>query len=546
MDLRRLFVVCILLLQIMSFSTVDLKSQTPVLKGMETKQIEINTLLDSAYYYLNKKIDAPLAKIFALQAIQLSKEENYNYGEGKGNMYVGRYHEYFHEFDKALGFYQKSNAFFIDDKDFGELYTRMGILYGKNGSYTESLKIFKEGLKIQEKAKDTFAIAKSYMNIGNVYNGLEKSTISLESYHTARKLLNKLCQSSCDSTLLVQVKMNIAVANEEKGNLELAEVEYLECLDLLADTGNQSLKAFCLNNLGIVYTKLNEWEKSEKYLNDALTLAKLIEDNDNLVIIYKGLADLEEARGNIKEANTWNKSLYKLTLELSESRSEQFFAEMHTRFELEKKNNKIQMLQESVVQNRKIRWLLAGLLFLGLLVGGISFVYQKKIHEKTRLIQKAKLEVLEKNNKLVEERLNFQNKELVNFAMHLVQKNDFLESIEEKLKNLKDIDASHKKELSAIIFEIKHHQLIGDDLVKFQSRVLEIKADFFALIKTKYPKVTKKETNLAALLSLGLTSTEIASILGVTENAVKISRHRLRKKLDLDSTVNLNNFFYNI
>jgi DNA-binding CsgD family transcriptional regulator len=51
---------------------------------------------------------------------------------------------------------------------------------------------------------------------------------------------------------------------------------------------------------------------------------------------------------------------------------------------------------------------------------------------------------------------------------------------------------------------------------------------------------------LCSLLKLNLSSQEIATILGISTDSLRIARYRLRKKLDLDKNDNLVGFLINI
>jgi DNA-binding CsgD family transcriptional regulator len=57
-----------------------------------------------------------------------------------------------------------------------------------------------------------------------------------------------------------------------------------------------------------------------------------------------------------------------------------------------------------------------------------------------------------------------------------------------------------------------------------------------------YPHHTKNDLKLCAYIRLNLSSKEIASLMFVTVRAVEISRFRLRKRLELDKGINLNEF----
>ncbi|NBP69836.1 MAG: hypothetical protein EBU52_13945 [Cytophagia bacterium] len=74
----------------------------------------------------------------------------------------------------------------------------------------------------------------------------------------------------------------------------------------------------------------------------------------------------------------------------------------------------------------------------------------------------------------------------------------------------------------------------------------QVHNDFFDQLKTKYPHLNSSDLKLCALLKLKLDTKEIASIMNISPQSVKVARSRLRKKLELDLTSNLSAFITQI
>jgi AraC family chitin signaling transcriptional activator len=65
-------------------------------------------------------------------------------------------------------------------------------------------------------------------------------------------------------------------------------------------------------------------------------------------------------------------------------------------------------------------------------------------------------------------------------------------------------------------------------------------------LREKYPQLTPKDHRLCAYLRMNLTSKEIAPLMNISVRSVEVARYRLRKKLELDSEVNLVEFMVEI
>ena len=85
-----------------------------------------------------------------------------------------------------------------------------------------------------------------------------------------------------------------------------------------------------------------------------------------------------------------------------------------------------------------------------------------------------------------------------------------------------------------------------DDWNMFLIRFEQKHKNFFKKLKTMYPQLTNNDLRLCACLKLGLESKDIASLMNISVRAVENNRYRLRKKLDLKPTQNLNDCFIDI
>jgi DNA-binding NarL/FixJ family response regulator len=60
-----------------------------------------------------------------------------------------------------------------------------------------------------------------------------------------------------------------------------------------------------------------------------------------------------------------------------------------------------------------------------------------------------------------------------------------------------------------------------------------VHAGFLLRLKERFIQVTETDVRLLTLLKLGLNNREMSNMLGVTTEAIKKSRQRLRKKINL-------------
>lgn len=84
-------------------------------------------------------------------------------------------------------------------------------------------------------------------------------------------------------------------------NYQLAEAAWQEALQLLSQIQEPTELASIYNNLGMVYTKLAEWETAESMLLKAITSYRRFGDLFNWANSLDNLSDLYEAQGKTAE-----------------------------------------------------------------------------------------------------------------------------------------------------------------------------------------------------------------------------------------------------
>ena len=155
----------------------------------------------------------------------------------------------------------------------------------------------------------------------------------------------------------------------------------------------------------------------------------------------------------------------------------------------------------------------------------------------------------EKDRRLLEEEkmqseLQHLNKLLAASTMNLVVKNEFIASIKEQLKEVKQKGSSKetKKALEKVVKEIDVTLRLEEDWEQFQYHFEQVHGDFLSRLRADYPDLSPNEQKLCTFLRLNLSTKEIARLLSISPRGVEVARYRLRKKLNLERGQNLSKF----
>lgn len=443
------------------------------------------------------------------------------------------------------------------------------------GNYDESLKFFIEALRIAEELDDKSLLYPIYHNLGVLKDRLQQFDEALEYYFKALAILDKNSKSNDFGIVENQyptVYNSIGNIYETQNDYKSAKEYYLKAYNLAKGKNIEVYGTIC-NNLGKLGIEMNDYESAFKYLNESLEFRVKINDQHGIAKTYiflslynkntkqyekaieyanKALAISRETKAILVMQNAAN-MLSDIYYEMKDyEKSLEFFRQFKTYNDSllnDKKYSEIAKLQfqykyeiekkETEVKQQKIRFryiLVSSSLFLGLIILSLLFFLSRSRNRRIRL-EKEKLE----------SEMMVKNKELTTNVMYLLQKNELIDSVSQRLMSLKTkLPDENKQALQKIIFDL---QSITDKEVweEFEIRFQNVHEDFYRNLKARFPDLTPAEIKLAAFLRLNMTSKDIASITGQSINSLENARYRLRKKLGItNQEINLVNFLLEI
>ena len=147
----------------------------------------------------------------------------------------------------------------------------------------------------------------------------------------------------------------------------------------------------------------------------------------------------------------------------------------------------------------------------------------------------------------LKDKLEVKNAEMLTQTSFLIQKNELITEVKNIINDFRKMPKS--KELTQMIRKIDILLSTIDSEADWKLFIIafeEKHTDFFKKLKILYPELTANDLRLCACLRLNLESKEIASLMNLSIRAVENNRYRIRKKLKLKSSQNLNEFIISI
>ena len=161
-------------------------------------------------------------------------------------------------------------------------------------------------------------------------NNIALANTELGNWEEAEAIMGRLTElltAQEDYVTLSTVKINLGRVTFEKGAYQQAEAQWHEALQLQTRIKGKEYEAVLLNNLGMVYTQLGEWDEALKMLNEAAAHYQEKSDLPGWANVLDNLVDLYEAQGNRAAAAA---TLEKILAALANKRGDPAFEAIYT------------------------------------------------------------------------------------------------------------------------------------------------------------------------------------------------------------------------
>ncbi len=391
--------------------------------------------LGTVYYH---KSDYDSAKFYFEKSLEIKKTIGDKQGMASAFNNIAIIYRNKGDHEKALDYNFKALKLreeINDKKGIAGSYTNIGIIYDQQNNYAKAMEYDFKSLKIKEELGNKNGIAKSLDNIGVGYTRLKNYKKALE--YNLRAL--KLREEINDKNGMAYSLTNLGAVYE---NLKYYD-KFLECsiksLSLREEMGDKYGIAMSAVNVGLAYSHKGKYAEGAKSMIKSLSIAKEIGAKELIRDCYKTLALLYEETKDYKTAYDY-KSKYVVLKDsmLSEESSKQL-NELETRYEKDKKEKQILILQkDKSIQDlelgkkqadlKKQRIFTFSAIIVLVLVLCLAFIALRAYRNK----KKAHL-IITKQKRIVEEQ-KFEvekQKDIIEIQKHLVEEHqkDIIDSI---------------------------------------------------------------------------------------------------------------------
>ena len=417
------------------------------------------------------------------------------------------------QFAEALIHYQNLK----DESGKANIYGHIGHLYEKRQLYDSSFYFQRKALQAYERINQKEGAAKIYENIGSIYEDQEK-------YDSAHWYFNKAY-----------------ILNKQQKN-DRAQIEVL-------------------NNLGDVLRKTGRYRDGLNFSKQALAMAEKTGEYYQLSGAYNDIGKGYNFLAKNDSAFYYLSLSRKYLSDIYSRESNKQLALLQTLYEIEKKDKEIEGLTLARKTDLLISIATGVVIVLVILIAGLIISRQRlkikneqKLHEQNKQVYQTQNQLMEvelENKKLQEENLRqeleIKTKELSSYTLHVIRKNQQLEDLQSQLEALvKDDKRDQKKQIRQLSEQISAGLSDDQHWEEFRGIFEQVHQSFFDRLQQQSGPLTSNDLRLIALIKMNHTSSDISTLLGVSQDSLRVMRHRLRKKLSLPQGENLSNYIQSV
>jgi tetratricopeptide (TPR) repeat protein len=407
----------------------------------------------------------------------------------------------------------------------GETFKKIGWILQSLGDYPGSLHYLNLAKKNTPEKSSEYAtildnIGLNYFNLGNIK--------AAESYFNRTALLAKEIK---DEVRYAKVLGNLALIEKQRGNFKSAISLIKRDIEISERKQSNQNTMYASILLAELYIANKNLDQAEEVLTEAQSIAcsKLYFEKSELQIIKLKLEILHKRNKTDNELELRRRMLV-LENSLKNKDGDMAISKANWIIQKTKFQQKINKAKDQFKHESKMNKIYSVIILLTVLLAVVLFFSFRKQLKNRHFEYKQKVSSLEF------EKIKNEHK-LTEAQENLKVQNDYLKDKNFQIKKLeieKDLikkSSSGNLEKGKLNALLESHLMTDNNWNTFKREFQKEHPEFYQLLHDDFPEITDSNKRILLLQKLDLNTSEIAELLGITTEAVKKSRQRLKKKL---------------
>jgi AraC-like DNA-binding protein/Tfp pilus assembly protein PilF len=360
-------------------------------KHPQEDSLRVRILLQAAWH--ESTSNPQKHKEMAEEAIRVSRRINDLSGEAAATRSIGIYFLYSGDYDQATDHVYQALRIFekvADLKGIASCYQTIGSIHRQRSNFDKSKEFYEKAIEVYQKINNEKDMAGTYNSLGVLHIRFHKFDEALAYINRSLEIRKRIN----DRYGVSQAYTNMAIVYTNQSKHKEALVFFEKNLPLVEEMDDKQLLASTLDGMGHLYTLTGDYRKAEASLLRALAVAKEIGFKRTIEVAYSKLTFLEETRGRYKEALAYNDLAYHYLDSASSDETAKQIAEAEARYETEKKNQAIELLE----RDKRIQKIWITISIVSFILLAISFIifyfFQRYRENKNRKILNLQIDYL--------------------------------------------------------------------------------------------------------------------------------------------------------
>lgn len=442
----------------------------------------------------------------------------------------------------------------------------IAIYYSIQGDLKNNMKYATRSLELAQLSEDPQQLISAWEHMGEANSYQNNYPAAIEAYNKAREIYleNRQTQQP-DPDIRYRDDMHYMVTLVNLGSMHYNNGDLITAVHIVNEALETAIRynivetaAYCHKELGRIHTELKQYPVAESHLLRAAALlaTEYVSTAESDYIDYEvklALAHLYDLTGEYrKSAQYYRDGIEKYRYMHDEEQmaaNQQYAATYETRLQEES----ITRMETIMSYHERRRMLYAAILFVVLLaIYIVARLYRTRINlaQQKEETLRAQALLLKTQNRKAELDNQLKQQEAEALRQKLALGNQLREDRNKSLQDITTFFGRHP-ELSQYQNQVKNIMLqqnrIDNNVEEYKQGMNNVPLDFYVrLQKIAGNKLTPLDMKYCRLLYLETSTKDIAEIMSVELKTVRMTKYRLKQKLNLDKEEDLNEFIRNI
>lgn len=259
----------------------DTAGLSAVLSNMGTIYYERSNLQQALDHYLRAlKLKEILGQINGVASLRCNI----------GNIYINQ-----QQYEQARSHYQQAQEMFVKvGNRMGISYTHnnLGVIYEETGDLEKAISSYLASYKIDKELGDKFGMASAYLNLAEIYTKTSRLALAQEHFQKSLQLAQEIANPASIASAMIGLSRVAKLNGNFRETIRLAQ----NALEIARAAGNKTNELYALNLLSEVFQKTGNHQQALTYTRELMVVKDSLEVEERRLLLAETQTRYETER----------------------------------------------------------------------------------------------------------------------------------------------------------------------------------------------------------------------------------------------------------